>query len=97
MAAAPTKAKSEQILVRVRPETYSALQLAQPFVGKRSMQGLISAVLDDFLTELRSNDAGFQKAVVGLRESEARRAGVLAHRTPGGTHRTGRQARVDDT
>lgn len=84
MAKAPSKVKPEQILVRVPPETYSALQLAQPFVGRRSMQDLVSAVLEDFLADLRARDPGFQKAVVGLRESEARSVGVLMRRAAGG-------------
>ena len=97
MTAAPTKTKTEQILIRVSPETYSVLQLAQPFVGKRSMQDLICVALDDFLAKLRNDDAGFKKAVAGLRESEARRPGVPTRRTPGETRRAKGDAREDDT
>jgi hypothetical protein len=69
------------LIVRVSLETYSAMQLAQPFAQRRSMQDLLSAIIDDFLSDLRANDAGFEKALVGLRESQARRAGVLSRRT----------------
>jgi hypothetical protein len=78
--------KSEQLLVRVSPETYSALQLAQPFVQRRSMQDLVAAIIQDFLTDLRAHDAGFEQALVGLRESQARSAGVLSRRTTSNTH-----------
>jgi hypothetical protein len=79
--------RPEQLLVRVSPETYTALQLAQAFEQKRSMQDLLAAVIDDFLVGLRATDVGFEKALVGLRESEARRAGVLSRReTSGGAH-----------
>jgi hypothetical protein len=78
---AAAKSNSEQLLVRVTPETYSALQLAQPFVQRRSMQDLVSAVIEDFLNDLRTRDPGFERALVGLRESQARRDGVLSRRT----------------
>jgi hypothetical protein len=78
---AAAKGNSEQLLVRVSPETYSALQLAQPFVQRRSMQDLVAAVIEDFLSDLRANDPGFERALVGLRESRARRDGVLSRRT----------------
>jgi hypothetical protein len=76
VAATPAKPRSEQVLVGLSPETYTALQLAQPFVQRRSMQDL----LDEFLTALRSQDPGFQQALVGLRESQARSDGVLSRR-----------------
>ena len=72
--------KLEQVLVRLPSETYAALQLAQPFVRCRSMQDLLAAVIDEFLTTLRSEDPGFQQALVGLRESRARHDGVLSRR-----------------
>ena len=71
---------TEQLLVRVSPDTYTALQLAQPFAHRRSMQDLVAAIIDEFLTDLRAQDPGFEKALVGLRESEARAAGVLSRR-----------------
>jgi len=80
VAAAAAKGNSEQLLVRVSPETYSALQLAQPFVQRRSMQDLVAAIIQDFLADLRVQDAGFEQALVGLRESQARKAGVLSRR-----------------
>lgn len=84
MTAASTK-KTEQLIVRVSLETYSAMQLAQPFVQRRSMQDLLTSIIDEFLVNLRAGDAGFEKALVGLRESGARREGVLTRRTtPGG-------------
>ena len=82
------RGRTEQLLVRVSPETHTALQLAQPFVRKRSMQDLVSTVIEDFLVNLRASDPGFEKALVGLRESEARTAGVLSRRSTseGGGH-----------
>lgn len=80
MAQGESKDKSEQVLVRLSTETYSALQLAQPFVHRRSMQDLLAAVIEDFLTSLRSEDPGFKQALVGLRESQARHDGVLSRR-----------------
>ncbi|MBO0805305.1 MAG: hypothetical protein J2P25_19780 [Nocardiopsaceae bacterium] len=80
MTATPTKPKPEQILVRVPAEVYSALQLAQPFVGRRSMQDLLVSIIDEFLSTLREQDPGFEQALVGLRESLALREGVLAKR-----------------
>ena len=71
---------TEQLIVRVSLETYSAMQLAQPFAQRRSIQDLLAAIIDDFLQTLRAGDAGFEKALVGLRESEARREGVLSRR-----------------
>ncbi len=76
---APSPKSSEQLIVRVSRETYSALQLAQPFVRRRSMQDLLSGIINDFLDKLRKDDGGFEKALVGLRESEARQEGVLSH------------------
>lgn len=75
--------KSEQLLVRVPPETYSALQLAQPFVQRRSMQDLVAGMIEEFIDDLRNRDPGFERALVGLRESQARRDGVLSRRSPG--------------
>jgi hypothetical protein len=72
------------LIVRVSPETYSAMQLAQPFAQRRSMQDLLSAIIDDFLSNLLANDAVFEKALVGLRESEAQRTDVLCRRTTEG-------------
>lgn len=76
------KRRAEQVLVRLSPETYSALQLAQPFVGRRSMQDLLAAVIDDFLEVLRASDDGYARALIGLRESQARRDGVLSRKRP---------------
>lgn len=76
---APSPKTSEQLIVRVSRDTYSAMQLAQPFVRRRSMQDLLSGIISDFLDGLRNSDAGFEKALVGLRESEARQEGVLSH------------------
>ena len=78
---AAAKSNSEQLLIRVTPETYSALQLAQPFVQRRSMQDLVCSVIDDFLDDLRTRDPGYERALIGLRESQARRDGVLSRRT----------------
>jgi hypothetical protein len=76
------KQRVEQVLVRLSPETYSAMQLAQPFVGRRSMQDLLAAVIDDFLSTLRTADDGYARALVGLRELQARREGVLSRKKP---------------
>ena len=81
MKASPAERKLEQVLVRLAPETYAALQLAQPFVQRRSMQDLLAMIIEDFLETLRAGDPGYQQALVGLRESQARRDGVLAKRT----------------
>jgi hypothetical protein len=81
--------KNEQILVRVTSRTYALLQLAQPFVRRRSMQDLVAAIIEDFLDGLRDGDPGYRKAVAGLQETEARRQGVLAQRTTHG-HATGK-------
>lgn len=87
MPASRARGTTEQLLVRVSPETYTALQLAQPFVHRRSMQDLVSAIIEDFLVNLRERDLGFEKALIGLRESEARTAGVLSRRsTSEGNH-----------
>lgn len=88
MPASRARGTTEQLLVRVSPETYTALQLAQPFVHRRSMQDLVSAIIEDFLVNLRAGNPGFEKALVGLRESDARSAGVLTRRTAseGGNH-----------
>lgn len=82
MAASPPSRKLEQILVRLSPETYAALQLAQPFVQRRSMQDLLAMIIDEFLETLRAQDPGYQQALLGLRESQARREGVLTRRGP---------------
>lgn len=79
---ARAKPRGEQVLVRLPPEVYTALQLAQPFVRRRSMQDLLSAIIDDFIDALRSDDPGYQQALIGLRESQARSEGVLAKRRP---------------
>lgn len=73
-------ANKEQILIRVDPETYTALQLAQPFEGRRSMQDLVCGIIEDFLIALRSREPGFEKALFGLREAQAAKDGVLARR-----------------
>jgi hypothetical protein len=83
---ARASSKPEQLIVRVSLETYSALQLAQPFVQRRSTQDLLTMIIDDFLDDLRSQDSGFAKALVGLRESQARREGVLSRRTTTGNN-----------
>ena len=46
------------------------------------MQDLLASIIEDFLTDLRDHDPGFQQALVGLRESEARADGVLSKRRP---------------
>jgi hypothetical protein len=78
--AAPS-AKKNEIMLRVPDEIYYALQLAQPFVRRRSMQDLVAGMIDEFLENLRMSDPGFEKALTGLRESEARKEGVLTRRT----------------
>jgi hypothetical protein len=83
MTAASPKS-TEQLIVRVPGDTYLALQLALPFVQRRSMQDMTAALIDDFLENLRASDPGFEKALVGLRESQARREGVLSRRTAPG-------------
>jgi hypothetical protein len=83
----PSRVSKEQILVRVTADTYTALQLAQPFVGKRSMQDLIASVLVDYLDNLIGRDDGFRQALRGLRESQARNSGVLAQRRAGSAGR----------
>jgi hypothetical protein len=80
VADASTRA-TQQLLVRVSAETHAALQLAQPFAQRRSMQDLLAAIIDDFLADLRAQDPGYQKALTGLRESQARREGVLTRRS----------------
>jgi hypothetical protein len=82
MTAPLPKRKQEQVLVRLPPETYAALQLAQPFVQRRSMQDLLVMIVEEFLDTLRAQDSGYQQALVGLRESQARRDGVLSKRGP---------------
>lgn len=81
--AASSAQKTEQVLVRLPAETYSALQLAQAFAQRRSMQDLVAAIIDDFLEDLLAEDPGFEKALQGLRESRARKEGVLTRRTAG--------------
>jgi hypothetical protein len=78
---------TEQVNVRVSPEIYAALQLAQPFVQRRSMQELLKEIIEDFVASLRARDPGYEKALLGLRESEARKSGVLARRTTSGGNR----------
>ena len=78
---APSPGRKAQILVRVPPETYAALQLAIAFEGKRSMQGLVRAILDNHIASLRRRNPGYAKALVGWAESQAREEGVLARRT----------------
>jgi hypothetical protein len=77
--------KSEQILVRVTPELFASLQLALPFVQRRSMQDLVSSVLEGFVEALGNDDPGFSLAVTCLSESQARRSGILARRRVQGT------------
>lgn len=84
---APSNESVDQILVRVSPEIYAALQLAIPFEGRRSMQDLVSTILDDYLASLRRMDPGYEQAFVGLRESRARSADVLARRRVGKVQR----------
>jgi hypothetical protein len=79
--AAAVEGKSEALLVRVSLETYSALQLAQPFVHRRSMQDLLTAIIQDFLVDLRAQDAGFERALEGLRASQARDSGIVSRRS----------------
>jgi len=74
--------RTEPILVRVSQETYTALQLAQPFEGRRSMQDLVHAMIEDYLRSLRHREPGFEKALAGLREAQARTDGVLARKSP---------------
>jgi hypothetical protein len=81
-----TARATQQLLIRVSAETYAALQLAQPFAHRRSMQDLLASVIDDFVENLRTQDPGYQKALTGLRESEARRDGVLTRRSASGGH-----------
>jgi hypothetical protein len=71
---------AEAITVRVTPDTFAALQLAQPFIGRRSMQDLLGMIIDDFLSDLERREPGFQTALTGLVEARARQAGVLARR-----------------
>lgn len=75
--------KSEQILVRVPPELFASLQLALPFVQRRSMQDLVSS--EGFVEALGNDDPGFALAVTCLSESQARRSGILARRRVQGT------------
>jgi hypothetical protein len=78
---APSPGKPVQVLVRVPPETYAALQLAMAFQGQRSMQALVRKILEDHISALRRSDSGYAHALVDLAESRAREAGVLARRT----------------
>ena len=87
--AASSSDGTEQVNVRVSTETYASLQLAQPFVQLRSLQDLLKMIIDDFLDDLRARDTGFEKALLGLRESEARRLGVLARRSASRADRPG--------
>jgi hypothetical protein len=88
MAASPAK-KIEPLIVRVPLGTYSALQLAQPFAKRRTMQDLLTTIIDEFLENLRAKDPGFEKALLGLRESEAREEGVLTRRSATRNHSAG--------
>jgi len=74
------KSTTATVLCRVPLETYELLQLAQPFVQRRSMQDLALSIIEAFLKDLRRRNAGFEKAVVGLRESRAQEEGKLARR-----------------
>jgi hypothetical protein len=78
---APSPGKQVQVLVRVPPETYAALHLAITFEDRRSMQGLVRAILDEYILSLRRRNAGYDKALDGWAESQARDEGVLARRT----------------
>lgn len=88
--------KPESILIRVSPETYAALQLAQPFVERRSMQDLVAMIVNDYLVALRTRNAGFEKALVGLRESQARQTGVLSRSIASGDRAENLIAAEDD-
>jgi hypothetical protein len=44
------------------------------------MQDMLETVIEQFLQTLRSEDPGFQQALIGLRESQARHEGVLSRR-----------------
>jgi hypothetical protein len=74
-------ASTKPVLVRLPRETYVAMQLSLPFVQRSSMQEVLAIFIDDYLTHLAESDPGFDQALQGLRESEARRDGVLARRT----------------
>lgn len=78
---ASSAGKPVPVLVRVPQETYDALQLAMPFQGQRSMQGLMRKILEDHVSSLRHRNPGYAHALVDLAESQAREAGVLARRT----------------
>ena len=80
---------SDQVLVRVSPELFAALQLALPFENRRSMQDLAANVLEDFVEQLAARDSGFRAAMTGLAESRAQRAGVLARRLAARQHPNG--------
>ena len=80
-----TTRNSEQILVRVTPELFASMQLALPFVQRRSMQDLVSSVLEGFVEALGQDDPGFARACTCLSESQARRSGILARRRVQGT------------
>jgi len=80
MAASQAK-KRKQLMIRVPMDTYYALQLAHPFARRDSMQDLVAGIIDEFLENLRATDPGFEKALVGFRESEARKEGVLTRRS----------------
>jgi hypothetical protein len=78
----PEKGRSDpkSLIVRVTPETYAALQLSQPFGEQSSMQDVLAMLIDRYLSELTASDPGFERALDGLKESRARRHGVLARR-----------------
>jgi hypothetical protein len=78
---AASEATRKQLVTRVPMETYYALQLAHPFVRRDSMQDLVAGIIDDFLDNLRTTDPGFQKALIGFKESQARKEGTLSRRS----------------
>ena len=58
-------------------ETYSAMQLDQPFAKRRTMQ----AIINDFREPAGHDRYRFGKALVGIRESQAHKEGPLTRRT----------------
>jgi hypothetical protein len=44
------------------------------------MQDLLATIIDSYLVSLRARDPGYEMALLGLRESEARRSGRLGRR-----------------
>ena len=45
--------------MHVTPELFASMQLALPFVQRRSMQDLVSSVLESFVGALGQDDPGF--------------------------------------